>query len=49
MELTLAALAFAPGMAVGSFLNVVAARLPLGRPLASPGSACMSCSAPIAW
>ena len=49
MELTLAALAFAPGMAVGSFLNVVAARLPLGRPLVYPGSACMSCSAPIAW
>ena len=49
MELTFAALALAPGVAVGSFVNVVAARLPLGRSLAHPGSACMSCAAPIAW
>ena len=49
MELTVAALALAPGVAVGSFLNVVAARVPLGRPVSRPGSACMSCSAPIAW
>ena len=41
--MVLAALAFAPGLAIGSFLNVVAARLPLGRSLVSPGSACMSC------
>jgi leader peptidase (prepilin peptidase) / N-methyltransferase len=44
-----AALALAPGLALGSFLNVVAARVPLKRSLVSPGSACMSCSAPIAW
>ncbi len=49
MELTLAALAFAPGLAVGSFLNVVAARVPLRRSIAHPASACMSCAAPIAW
>jgi leader peptidase (prepilin peptidase) / N-methyltransferase len=49
MELTLAALAFAPGLALGSFLNVVAARVPLRRSLVRPGSACMSCDAPIAW
>ena len=49
MELTIAALALAPGVAVGSFLNVVAARVPLGRPVSRPASACMSCSTPIAW
>ncbi len=47
--MVLAALAFAPGLAIGSFLNVVAARLPLGRSLVSPGSACMSCGREIAW
>lgn len=49
MNPAFAALAFAPGLAVGSFLNVVAARVPLRRSLVRPGSACMSCSAPIAW
>ena len=49
MDAALAALALAPGLALGSFLNVVAARVPLKRYLVSPGSACMSCSAPIAW
>src|SRR6059036_4139758 len=49
MAATLAALALAPGLAVGSFLNVVAARVPLRRSIVRPGSACMSCSAPIAW
>ena len=49
MNPAFAALALAPGLAVGSFLNVVAARLPLRRSIARPGSACMSCSAPIAW
>jgi leader peptidase (prepilin peptidase)/N-methyltransferase len=45
----LAAVALAPGLALGSFLNVVAARVPVGRSVVSPGSACMSCSTPIAW
>jgi len=49
MAFALAAAAFAPGLAVGSFLNVVAARVPLRRSLVRPQSACMSCSAPIAW
>ena len=49
MDLALAALAFAPGLAVGSFLNVVAARLPLRRSLVSPPSACMSCAQELAW
>jgi leader peptidase (prepilin peptidase)/N-methyltransferase len=49
MNPAFAALALAPGLALGSFLNVVAARVPLKRSLVRPGSACMSCSAPIAW
>jgi leader peptidase (prepilin peptidase) / N-methyltransferase len=42
-----AAIAMVPGLALGSFLNVVAARIPLRRSIVSPGSACMSCGAPI--
>jgi leader peptidase (prepilin peptidase) / N-methyltransferase len=49
MGAALAVLVFAPGLAVGSFMNVVAARLPLRRSLVSPGSACFSCETPIAW
>ncbi len=49
MQLSLAALALAPALAVGSFLNVVAARVPQRRSLARPGSACVSCGAAIAW
>ena len=49
MNLSLAAAAFVPGLAVGSFLNVVAARLPAGRSVVKPGSACSSCGAAIAW
>jgi leader peptidase (prepilin peptidase)/N-methyltransferase len=49
MNPALAALALAPGLALGSFLNVVAARVPRKRSLVKPGSACMSCAAPIAW
>ena len=49
MELALAAAALAPGLALGSFLNVVAARVPLRRSIVSPPSACMSCAAEIAW
>jgi leader peptidase (prepilin peptidase)/N-methyltransferase len=46
---TLAALAFAPGLALGSFLNVVAARVPLRRSIVSPGSACMTCGHELSW
>jgi leader peptidase (prepilin peptidase) / N-methyltransferase len=42
-------LVFVPGLAIGSFLGVVAARVPLHRSIVRPGSACMSCEAPIAW
>jgi leader peptidase (prepilin peptidase) / N-methyltransferase len=45
----LAALALAPGLALGSFLNVVAARVPLRRSIVSPGSACMSCGHELSW
>ena len=45
----IAALALAPGLALGSFMNVVAARVPLRRSLVSPGSACMSCGHEIGW
>ena len=49
MDLALAALAFAPGLALGSFLNVVAARVPLRRSIVRPASACMSCGQEIRW
>jgi leader peptidase (prepilin peptidase)/N-methyltransferase len=39
---------FVPGLAIGSFLNVVAARLPAGLSLVRPRSACPSCHEPIA-
>ena len=48
MNAALAAAVLAPAVAVGSFLNVVASRLPLRRPLSRPRSACMSCGAQIA-
>jgi len=47
--MTIAAIALLPGLAFGSFLNVVAARIPLRRSLISPGSACMSCGTSLAW
>jgi leader peptidase (prepilin peptidase)/N-methyltransferase len=40
---------FVPGLALGSFLGVVAARVPLRRSVVRPGSACMSCDTPIHW
>jgi leader peptidase (prepilin peptidase)/N-methyltransferase len=49
VNVALAAAAAAPGLALGSFLNVVAARIPLRRSLLRPGSACATCAAPIAW
>ena len=42
-------LVFVPGLALGSFLGVVAARVPLRRSIVRPGSACMSCETPIHW
>ena len=49
MAFALSAISLLPGLAVGSFLNVVAARIPLRRSVVHPGSACMSCSTPLAW
>ena len=37
------------GLCIGSFLNVVIARLPERRSLWHPGSACPGCGAAIAW
>jgi leader peptidase (prepilin peptidase) / N-methyltransferase len=49
VDIALAAVAFAPGLALGSFLNVVAARVPLRRSIVRPASACMSCGQQIRW
>lgn len=49
MALAAAGIAFFPALAVGSFLNVVAARVPLKRSVVSPASACMECGTEIAW
>jgi leader peptidase (prepilin peptidase)/N-methyltransferase len=43
-----ALVAFFPGLALGSFLNVVAARVPLRRSVVRPASACMACGTRIA-
>ena len=44
MNVALAAFAFVPGLAIGSFLNVVAARVPRGARSSRRGSSCMSCA-----
>jgi leader peptidase (prepilin peptidase)/N-methyltransferase len=49
VSLAVAAFALAPGLAIGSFLNVVVARVPLRRSIVSPASACMSCEHTLAW
>ncbi len=49
MTALLGAFVALPGLALGSFLNVVAARLPERRSIVRPRSACASCSAEIAW
>jgi leader peptidase (prepilin peptidase)/N-methyltransferase len=43
------AFAFLFGTLVGSFLNVVIARVPAGESIVSPRSRCPACRAPIAW
>src|SRR6185436_14807738 len=43
------AFVFAPALALGSFLNVVAARVPLRRSIVGPPSACLYCNERIAW
>jgi leader peptidase (prepilin peptidase) / N-methyltransferase len=49
MNVALAVFALPPALALGSFLNVVAARLPQGRSLVHPPSACLSCGTRVAW
>jgi leader peptidase (prepilin peptidase) / N-methyltransferase len=49
MDVALAAFVFAPGLALGSFLNVVAARLPERRSVVGGRSACLACGSEIAW
>ena len=49
MNVELAAFTIAPALAIGSFLNVIAARVPLRRSIVSPGSACMSCGQELNW
>jgi leader peptidase (prepilin peptidase)/N-methyltransferase len=47
MNVALAAFALAPGLALGSFLNVVASRVPRKIPIGRSRSACMSCDVAI--
>jgi leader peptidase (prepilin peptidase)/N-methyltransferase len=49
MDAALAAFTFVPGLALGSFLNVVAARVPERRSIVRPHSACGTCGTEIAW
>ena len=49
MNAALSAVAFVPGLAIGSFLNVVAARVPRKRSIVTPASACMSCGHELSW
>ncbi len=49
MDLALAAFTLAPGLALGSFVNVLAARVPLRRSVVRPPSACMTCGTRLAW
>ena len=49
VDLLIAAWLFVIGAAVGSFLNVVVYRVPLGKSLVSPPSHCPNCNHPIRW
>ena len=49
MNFALAAVVLTPGLALGSFMTVIAARVPLRRSILGPRSACRACETPIAW
>ena len=49
MNVALAAFALAPALALGSFVNVVVARLPERRSVVHGRSACLSCEHELAW
>src|SRR3954470_7389935 len=49
MPVAFALWGFAVGAVVGSFLNVVIARVPKGESVVSPASRCPRCHKPIRW
>jgi leader peptidase (prepilin peptidase)/N-methyltransferase len=49
VDVALGLVAFWPALALGSFMNVVAARVPQRRSVVRPRSACMSCGSELAW
>jgi leader peptidase (prepilin peptidase) / N-methyltransferase len=49
VSVALAAAALVPGLAIGSFLNVVAARVPERRSIVAPRSACPQCGRELSW
>ena len=49
MNAAAAAFALAPALALGSFLNVVVARVPARRSILRPPSSCGSCGTEILW
>ena len=49
VNIAVASFALVPALALGSFVNVVVARVPVRRSIVKPPSACMSCSTPLAW
>jgi len=49
LRIAIGAWVLAVGAAVGSFLNVVIARVPAGESIVSPGSRCPRCGTPIRW
>ena len=49
MDVALATVAVVPGLALGSFVTVVAARVPLRRSVVRPRSACGACGTEIGW
>ena len=49
MNAAAAAFVVAPALALGSFLNVVVARVPAGRSILRPPSSCGSCDTEILW
>jgi leader peptidase (prepilin peptidase)/N-methyltransferase len=49
MELTLWGVIFLLGLLIGSFLNVVIHRIPLGESILLPASRCVKCHTPLKW
>jgi len=49
MNAAAAAFVLGPALALGSFLNVVVARVPAGRSIVHPPSSCGSCATEIQW